>query len=195
MLKRTKIGLAFRAVASNRESAQLVGIGVGRTLMIGWGLAAALGAFAGSLRAASTPTFDTNLMLPVLIYSFAAVTLGGFDSLGGAVLGGLDRRGLRNDGRRLRRTDRWPARAGDRARDDHPRVVGAAVGSVRQPQDRASVMPVKPILSLEQGTVAVSRVPARRLGGVRRLRDLAAVRRERRRMSVSSATRWRSRSP
>jgi branched-chain amino acid transport system permease protein len=89
MLKRTKIGLAFRAVASNRESAQLVGIGVGRTLMIGWGLAAALGAFAGSLRAASTPTFDTNLMLPVLVYSFAAVTLGGFDSLGGAVLGGL----------------------------------------------------------------------------------------------------------
>src|SRR5688572_18249515 len=89
MLKRTKIGLAFRAVASNRESAQLVGIGVGRTLMIGWGLAAALGAFAGSLRAASTPTFDTNLMVPVLVYSFAAVTLGGFDSLGGAVIGGL----------------------------------------------------------------------------------------------------------
>jgi len=89
MLKRTKIGLAFRAVASNRESAQLVGIGVGRTLMIGWGLAAALGAFAGALRASSTPTFDTNLMLPVLVYSFAAVTLGGFDSLGGAVLGGL----------------------------------------------------------------------------------------------------------
>ena len=89
MLKHTKIGLAFRAVASNRESAQLVGIGVGRTLMIGWGLAASLGAFAGSLRAASEPTFDTNLMLPVLIYSFAAVTLGGFDSLGGAVLGGL----------------------------------------------------------------------------------------------------------
>ena len=89
MLRRTKIGLAFRAVASNRESAQLVGIGVGRTLMIGWGLAAALGAFAGSLRAASTPTFDTNLMLPVLVYSFAAVTLGGFDSLGGAVIGGL----------------------------------------------------------------------------------------------------------
>ena len=28
-------------------------------------------------------------MLPVLIYSFAAVTLGGFDSLGGAILGGL----------------------------------------------------------------------------------------------------------
>jgi branched-chain amino acid transport system permease protein len=89
MLNRTKIGLAFRAVASNRESSQLVGIPLGRTLMVGWGLAASLGALAGSLRAASTPTFDTNLMLPVLVYSFAAVTLGGFDSLGGAVLGGL----------------------------------------------------------------------------------------------------------
>ena len=61
MLKRTKVGLAFRAVASNRESAQLVGIGVGRTLMLGWALAASLGAFAGSSRPpaharCSTPT-------------------------------------------------------------------------------------------------------------------------------------------
>jgi branched-chain amino acid transport system permease protein len=89
MLRRTKIGLAFRSVASNRESAQLVGVDVGRTLMLGWALAAGFGALAGVIAASSRPLFDANLMLPLLIYAFAAVTLGGFDSLGGAILGGF----------------------------------------------------------------------------------------------------------
>ena len=34
-------------------------------------------------------TIDANLMLPLLIYAFAAVTLGGFDSIGGALVGGV----------------------------------------------------------------------------------------------------------
>lgn len=89
LLRRTKIGLAFRAVSSNRESAQFVGIGVGRTLMVGWALAAAMGALAGIIAASRQGTIDANLMLPLLIYAFAAVTLGGFDSIGGAIVGGL----------------------------------------------------------------------------------------------------------
>ena len=88
-MRKTKVGLAFRSVASNRESAPLVGIDVGRTLMLGWALAAGLGAIAGVIAASSRPLFDSNLMLPLLIYAFAAVTLGGFDSLGGAILGGV----------------------------------------------------------------------------------------------------------
>ncbi|MET1042379.1 MAG: branched-chain amino acid ABC transporter permease, partial [Acidimicrobiales bacterium] len=51
LFQHTKVGLAMRAVASNAESAQLVGIRVGRILMLGWGLAAALGALAGALAA------------------------------------------------------------------------------------------------------------------------------------------------
>jgi branched-chain amino acid transport system permease protein len=89
MLRKTKIGLAFRAVSSNRESAQFVGISVGNTLMVGWALAAAVGAIAGIIAASKQGTIDANLMLPLLIYAFAAVTLGGFDSLGGAIIGGL----------------------------------------------------------------------------------------------------------
>lgn len=89
MLRKTKIGLAFRAVSSNRESAQFVGISVGRTLMVGWALAAAVGALAGIIAASRQGTIDANLMLPLLIYAFAAVTLGGFDSLGGAIIGGF----------------------------------------------------------------------------------------------------------
>ena len=88
LFQKTKVGLAMRAVASNVESSRLVGIRVGRTLMLGWGLAAALGALAGSL-AAPQLSLSQNLMLPVLIYAFAAATLGGFDSPLGAVVGGL----------------------------------------------------------------------------------------------------------
>lgn len=86
--KRTRIGLAMRAVASNSESAALVGIPVGRILMLGWGLAAALGAVAGTFTAPDRG-MDSNLMLVTLVYAFAAITLGGFDSLVGAVVGGL----------------------------------------------------------------------------------------------------------
>jgi branched-chain amino acid transport system permease protein len=89
LLQRTKVGLAFRSVASNRESARLVGIDVGRTLMLGWALAAALGTLSGVIAASSRPLFDANLMLPLLIYAFAAVLIGGFDSMAGAIVGGI----------------------------------------------------------------------------------------------------------
>ena len=87
VFQRTKVGLAMRAVAMNPESSRLVGISVGRTLMIGWGIAALVGALAGALIAPRL-FLDVNFMGGVLIYSFAAATLGGFDSPLGAVLGG-----------------------------------------------------------------------------------------------------------
>jgi branched-chain amino acid transport system permease protein len=89
LFQKTKLGLGMRAVASNTESSGLVGIRVGRMLMIGWGLAAALGALAGCLTAARNQQFDTNFMIQVLVFSFAAATLGGLDSPLGAVVGGL----------------------------------------------------------------------------------------------------------
>ncbi len=87
IFQRTKVGLAMRAVSMNPDSSRLVGISVGRTLMIGWGIAALVGALAGVLLAPRL-FLDVNLMGGVLIYSFAAATLGGFDSPFGAVLGG-----------------------------------------------------------------------------------------------------------
>jgi branched-chain amino acid transport system permease protein len=87
IFNRTKIGLAMRAVSQNPESSRLSGVPVGRTLMVGWGLAAAVGALAGAL-VASRLFLDVNFMGSVLIYSFAAATLGGFDSPFGAVVGG-----------------------------------------------------------------------------------------------------------
>ncbi len=88
LLRKTKVGLAFRAVSANLESSRLVGIHVGRTLQFGWALAAAVGTLVGCL-VARTTFLEPNFMGRVLIFSFAAATLGGLDSLGGAVIGGL----------------------------------------------------------------------------------------------------------
>jgi branched-chain amino acid transport system permease protein len=87
LFQRTKVGLAMRAAALDPSSSALVGVRVGHMLMLGWGLAAALGALAGVL-VAPRLFLDVNLMGSVLIYAFAAAALGGFDSALGAVVGG-----------------------------------------------------------------------------------------------------------
>jgi branched-chain amino acid transport system permease protein len=88
LFQRTKLGLGMRAVASNSESASLVGVPVPRVLMLGWGLAAAVGTVAGVFTAHGRG-LGSNLMQLTLIFGFAAITLGGFDSPVGAVVGGF----------------------------------------------------------------------------------------------------------
>jgi branched-chain amino acid transport system permease protein len=87
--QRTTLGLALRASAVNPDSSRLHGVRVSWMLALGWGLAALLGAVAGVLVAPTQGSFDQNLMLPILIYAFAAAVLGGLDSPVGAVVGGV----------------------------------------------------------------------------------------------------------
>lgn len=84
----TPLGLAMRAAAQNPISSRLVGIRVGWMLALGWGLASMFGAVAG-IMVAPILFLDPNMMGGVLIYAFAAATLGGFSSPLGAVVGGL----------------------------------------------------------------------------------------------------------
>lgn len=84
----TKLGLALRAAALNRDSSELVGVRVGWMLAFGWGLAAVLGAVAGMM-VAPILFLDPNMMQVILLYAFAAAVLGGLDSPIGAVVGGL----------------------------------------------------------------------------------------------------------
>jgi branched-chain amino acid transport system permease protein len=88
VLRRSRLGLAFRAVATSVESARLLGIPVGRTVQFSWALAAAAGTLAACLIAPTT-FLDPIFMNKILIYAFAAATLGGLDSLGGALAGGV----------------------------------------------------------------------------------------------------------
>jgi branched-chain amino acid transport system permease protein len=83
----TRVGLAMRAAAGNPESARLVGIRVGWMVALGWGMAAAIGAVAGML-IAPVVFLEPNMMLPILLYGFAAAVLGGLTSPG-AVIGGF----------------------------------------------------------------------------------------------------------
>ncbi|MBV8835136.1 MAG: branched-chain amino acid ABC transporter permease [Alphaproteobacteria bacterium] len=84
----TRIGLAMRASAAEREKSPLVGIPVETMLMLGWGLAAMAGFIAAVLIAPSL-FLSPPMMVSVVIYALAAATLGGWDSPAGAIVGGL----------------------------------------------------------------------------------------------------------
>ena len=84
----TSLGLAMRAAAQNPVSSRLVGVNVSRMLMLGWGLAGAIGAVGGMMVAPSV-FLDPNMMSGVLIYAFAGALIGGIDNPAGAVLGGF----------------------------------------------------------------------------------------------------------
>lgn len=90
LLNRSKIGLAFRAVSSNLESSQLVGIRVGPTLQFGWALAAAVGTLGACVFVADPiRQLEPSVMVRVLIFAAAAAALGGLDSLWGTLAGGM----------------------------------------------------------------------------------------------------------
>jgi branched-chain amino acid transport system permease protein len=89
LFQRTKLGLAMRAVASNPETAPLVGIKTGRVLMVSWGLAALVGAIGGGMVASQNHQVEPTMMFAIFFSATAAAMLGGFDSLFGAVVAGL----------------------------------------------------------------------------------------------------------
>ena len=84
----TTLGLTMRAAAQNPGSSRLLGIRVGRMLMLGWGLAGAIGAVAGMM-VAPVVFLDPGMMTGVLIYAFAGALIGGIDSPLGAIVGGF----------------------------------------------------------------------------------------------------------
>jgi branched-chain amino acid transport system permease protein len=86
--QRTTLGLTMRAAAFGPEIARLLGVRVGRMLMLGWGLAAMLGALAGVLIAPAIFLYPNN-MDEILVFGFTGAILGGLDSPVGAVTGAL----------------------------------------------------------------------------------------------------------
>ncbi len=89
LFQKTKLGLAMRAVASNPDTAPLVGIKTGQVLMVSWGLAAFVGAIGGAMVASGNGFVEPTMMFAIFFSATAAAMLGGFDSLYGAVVAGL----------------------------------------------------------------------------------------------------------
>ena len=87
-LKHTKIGLAVRAVAQNKDIAYLMGINVPVFISLIFGLACALAAAAGVL-IGPMQSVQVEMGYLMLMKAFAAAVVGGFGSLPGALLGGI----------------------------------------------------------------------------------------------------------
>jgi branched-chain amino acid transport system permease protein len=88
LFQNTPVGLRMRAAAFAPETARVLGVRVGRTLTLGWALAAGVGALAGVLVAPAT-FVSPNAFDQILVFGFTAAVLGGLESPVGAVVGGL----------------------------------------------------------------------------------------------------------
>ena len=84
----TRIGRLLQAVFQSQRGAALIGLNVNAVHATVWGAGAALAALGGVLLAPITLLYP-DMGVWVLVRGFAAMTLGGFGSLTGAVLGGL----------------------------------------------------------------------------------------------------------
>lgn len=82
-------GVAMRAAAEDTEAASLMGIRLGRVSMIAWLVAGVLAAVAGLFLVGSPTPGVTPGVAAVALRAFPAAILGGLDSTGGAVVGGL----------------------------------------------------------------------------------------------------------
>jgi branched-chain amino acid transport system permease protein len=85
-LKRTKLGLAVRAVEQNRDAALLAGVNVGNVYPLVFAVSASLAALAGVLLAGLffiTPVMGSD----PLLRAFIVVVFGGLGSLPGTVVG------------------------------------------------------------------------------------------------------------
>ncbi|MFH1609454.1 MAG: branched-chain amino acid ABC transporter permease [Candidatus Bipolaricaulota bacterium] len=88
LLSRTRLGLAIRAAAQDREVANLMGINVNRVTTIVMGLGFLLASLAG---AAVAPLFtvEPHKWMHPLVIVLAAVVLGGLGSLKGSLIGAV----------------------------------------------------------------------------------------------------------
>ncbi len=85
---RTTVGTVIQAVYQSERGATLIGVNVRAFHESMWGVGLAMGAMAGIL-IAPISLLHPDLGATFLIRGFAAMTLGGFGSIGGAVVGGL----------------------------------------------------------------------------------------------------------
>jgi branched-chain amino acid transport system permease protein len=86
-LFKTKLGLAIRSTAQDREVANLMGINEARLAMITMGISVGLAAFTGAIVVPLT-ILEPQMWMPPLIMMMAVVVLGGLGSLKGSFVGG-----------------------------------------------------------------------------------------------------------
>ncbi len=88
LIRHTRLGMAIRAGAVNREMVQSLGIDIGLVYRFVFALGVALAAFAGMIAAPVASVFP-GMGNQVLIISFVVVVIGGIGSIKGAFVGAL----------------------------------------------------------------------------------------------------------
>ncbi len=89
IVKRTKMGLAMRAVSMNATAAQLMGVNINTVISFTFALGSALAGAAGILYSVSYPSIDPLMGVLPGIKAFVAAVLGGIGHIPGAAVGGL----------------------------------------------------------------------------------------------------------
>jgi len=86
VLMKTRLGLAIRSTAQDREVANLMGMNESRVAMITMGVSVGLAAFAGAVVVPLT-VVNPHMWMHPLIFMLAVVVLGGLGSLKGSFVG------------------------------------------------------------------------------------------------------------
>lgn len=86
-IKKTRIGLAMRAVAQNNEASEWMGINVNKIVSVTFFLGSMFAALSGILSCMSFRGVDISVGVKIAIKAFAATVLGGIGNFHGAVLG------------------------------------------------------------------------------------------------------------
>jgi branched-chain amino acid transport system permease protein len=89
MLRRTRLGLAMRAIAQDGRVAGLMGIDTDRVVALAFGVGAAVGGVGGVLTGIYYNSVDIGMGYSAGLKGFSAMVIGGMGSLPGAILGGF----------------------------------------------------------------------------------------------------------
>jgi len=89
IVKRTRLGMAMRAVSNNPTAAALMGINIDTVVSFTFGLGSALAGAAGILYSLSYPSIDPLMGLLPGVKAFVAAVLGGIGNIPGAAVGGI----------------------------------------------------------------------------------------------------------
>ena len=88
LIGHTRVGMMIRAVASNREMVQSLGLNINLVYRLVFALGVALAAFAGMIAAPVSSVYP-GMGTGVLIICFVVVVIGGIGSLKGALVASL----------------------------------------------------------------------------------------------------------
>jgi branched-chain amino acid transport system permease protein len=89
VVNRTSLGRQMRAVATDREAAEMLGVNVDRTIALTFFLGSALAGVSGVMAGLLFNQINNYMGFLAGLKAFTAAVVGGIGSISGAVLGGL----------------------------------------------------------------------------------------------------------